>query len=216
MGKTFLLDLDGTLADPYTGISRCIVHALKMLQAPRPTANELRNWIGPPLATSFEAWFTAHAIDADPGQAVILYRERFSRIGLFENEVYPGIPALLADLSGGGNHVLLATSKPAVYARRILEHFSLADYFSAAFGSQLDGRYSDKRALLGMIIEQQKLDAADCVMIGDRRHDIDAAQVFGMASVGVLWGYGSRAELEDAGAGRIVASVEELKPVLMP
>ena len=215
MKKTFLLDLDGTLTDPYTGISRCILHALGIMQAPEPAADEFNNWIGPPLKECFGAWFETHAIDADADEAVALYRERFSRIGLFENEVYPGIPGLLSDLAEAGSDIFLATSKPAKYAGQILVHFELEGYFKAVYGSDLDGRHSDKKELLAMIIEREKLVARDCIMIGDRHHDIHAARIHGMASIGVLWGYGSQSELEGAGADRIIDSVQRLATALL-
>ncbi len=214
MKKSILLDLDGTLIDPYSGISRCILYALDEMRIPRPSADDLRNWIGPPLMTSFTSWFQDQAIDADAGQALLLYRERFSTKGLFENQLYPGISGLLRELVTAGNRVFLATSKPAVYAKQILGHFRLEKYFSGVYGSELDGRYTDKRDLLTMILQQQDLLVQDCVMVGDRHHDIDAAGAHGMTSYGVLWGYGSRAELEGAGADRIIESVAELASAL--
>ncbi len=215
MKQPLLLDLDGTLTDPYSGISRCILHALTGVQAPLPTTHELRSWIGPPLKASFAAWFDAHAINADADEALALYRQRFSRAGLFENEVYPGIKELLSELAQTGRSIYLATSKPGVYARQILGHFELEKYFSAAYGSELDGRFCDKRELLAMIMGREKLVARECIMVGDRHYDIDAARAHGMASVGVLWGYGGQLELEKAGADRITKTVAELAAVLL-
>lgn len=215
MKKSVLLDLDGTLTDPYPGISRCIVYALDRLAAPAPSAEDLKGWIGPPLKASFAAWLKVCESNADADHAVALYRERFSEKGLFENEVYPGIPDLLSDLADTGRGIFLATSKPRVYAKQILEHFELDRFFSAVHGSELDGRYSNKRDLLAMIMELQKLRARECVMVGDRHHDIDAAMFHGMMPLGVLWGYGDRSELAEAGAAQIFDSIDGLAAALL-
>ena len=214
MNKSVLLDLDGTLTDPYSGISRSIIFAMERLNAPQPTDNELREWIGPPLLTSFETWFRKHAITADAREALQIYRERFSSKGLFENEVYPGIVALLKQFQSRVPGLYLATSKPGIYAEQILEHFGLTRFFSAIYGSELDGRYTDKSELLELILHKERLNPHECIMIGDRHHDIDAARAHGMTSFGVLWGYGSRTELEEAGADRILESVNALAEVL--
>ena len=167
------------------------------------------------LKSSFSAWFEAHAVDADPDDAIALYRDRFSRIGLYENEVYAGVPEMLGRLVDSGSRLVLATSKPLVYASKILQHFGLGKYFWAEYGSELDGRYSDKTELLGMILQRHELHASDCIMVGDRHHDIDAARSHAMASIGVLWGYGDRAELENAGASRISETIADLASLLM-
>jgi phosphoglycolate phosphatase len=215
MNRPLLLDLDGTLTDPYAGISRCIVHALKTLGIPSPAADALKTWIGPPLRTSFETWFRSNSIDADAGQALQIYRERFSTKGLFENEVYPGIGALLGQLQTRVPGLYLATAKPGIYAGQILDHFGLSQFFSAIYGSELDGRYTDKSELLELLLHKEQLNPGECIMIGDRHHDIAAAKTHGMTSFGVLWGYGSRTELEAAGADLIIESVQEMKQILV-
>jgi len=215
MKKSVLLDLDGTLTDPYPGISRCIVYALDKLGAPAPSAEALKGWIGPPLKASFAAWLKLCESTADADRALVLYRERFSEKGLFENEVYPGIPRLLSDLADTGADIFLATSKPRVYAKQILEHFELDRFFSAIHGSELDGRNSDKYDLLAMIMATEHLSARSCIMVGDRHHDIDAARTHGITSVGVLWGYGGKTELQEAGADAITATVEQLKRIIV-
>jgi len=215
MKKAVLLDLDGTLTDPYRGISRCIIHALQTLQIPVPAEQDLKNWIGPPLKQSFGSWFESCDVKADADLALALYRERFSSKGLFENEVYPGIPELLSGLAASGTNFYLATSKPHVYAKQILEHFELDGFFSAVHGSELDGRNSGKYDLLAMIMATEHLSTASCIMVGDRHHDIDAAKAHGITSVGVLWGYGGKTELREAGADRITATVEELRQIFV-
>lgn len=209
-----LLDLDGTLTDPFTGISRSIVHALETLGFPVPESEALKAWIGPPLRSSFERYFNSNG-GGDPDEAVRFYRERFADTGLFENVVYDGIPALLDGLHRNSIPLLVATSKPTVYAQQIIRHFELEHWFKAVHGSELDGHNSDKTDLLGHIIEQWSLNPADCVMVGDREFDMKAARYHGMAAVGVLWGYGSPLELRKAGAETLVSTPSELKKLLI-
>jgi phosphoglycolate phosphatase len=211
--RTCLIDLDGTLTDPFKGISRCITYALELMEFPVPDNVALRQWIGPPLKTSFQHYFASRR-GGDADRAVQLYRERFASVGLFENSVYEGIPALLEMLAGQSNRLVLATAKPTVYARRIIRHFELEQWFEGIHGSELDGRRTDKSELLQHIINQRGLFPAECVMIGDREHDMRAACSHGMNTVGVLWGYGTPLELLDAGAETLVASPSELMELL--
>lgn len=200
-----LIDLDGTLTDPFPGITNCIRHALVALGRPPPPAESLRWCIGPPLKTSFAVLLgprDAHLAD----EAVERYRERFGSIGLFENAVYPGIEGVLADLTTHGHHLCVATSKPTVFAERIIEHFGLEKYFHAVNGSELDGTRSDKAGLIAHILERDAIAADDAVMIGDREYDMQGAALNRVAGLGVLWGYGSREELEASGARACIAS----------
>lgn len=212
--SAILLDLDGTLTDPGLGIGRCIAFALEGLGLPLPAPAELRSWIGPPLRHSFARYFENLDVPADPDTALARYRERFGETGIFENELYPGIPDWLAGLAQDGNRLLLATSKPHVYANRIVRHFGLDAWLEGIYGSELDGRRVDKVELLAHVIEREGLDASECMMIGDREHDMLAARFHGMTAVGVLWGYGSERELTLAGAHRLITEPQQLDTIL--
>ncbi|HVK02840.1 MAG TPA: HAD family hydrolase [Armatimonadaceae bacterium] len=211
---TVLFDLDGTLTDPAEGITRCLAYALERLGNAVPPSEELRACIGPPLQASFPRLLGSD----DPEltrQAVTLYRERFAAVGMYENAVYPGIPEVLTAVRAGGGRLFVATSKPAVYAEKILRHFDLPAFFDGVYGSELTGERSDKAELIAYLLEQEALTAAGCVMVGDRRHDVDGARRNGLFPVGVLWGYGSREELETAGAKLLCAHPGELPGVLL-
>jgi phosphoglycolate phosphatase len=209
-----LLDLDGTLTDPFPGITRCIAFALRELDLPVPDDAALCQWIGPPLKQSFERYFKLQG-GGDAERAVSLYRERFSRVGLFENSVYEGIPDLLQTLDKNSVQLILATSKPLVYARRIIRHFGFDSWFKALYGSELDGQRTDKTQLLRYILEQERISACDCIMVGDREFDMFAAQAHGMGAIGALWGYGSSVELLQAGADMLASSPAELGKLLI-
>jgi len=195
MERGVFFDLDGTLTDSMAGISRSIRFALEALDEPVPGDEELRQYIGPPLLGSFAELVG----DARAEQALALYRERFSRIGWAENRVYDGIPDVLANLRQAGWSLFVATSKPQVYAERIIGHFGLRRYFQAVYGAELDGRRADKTALLEHARAGSGVNGRS-TMIGDRRHDIIGARNTGMHAIGVTWGYGSAAELTEAGA----------------
>jgi len=203
-----LFDLDGTLTDPGSGITRCIQHSLLGLGRIAPSSADLYWCVGPPLRESF-ATLLESSETALLERAVALYRQRFASVGMFENAVYPEIADALAGLVAEGHRLLVVTSKPHVYAEAILKHFKLRDMFVAVYGSELSGERCDKSILLRHMLSLEG-DKEPSIMIGDRRYDIAAAHTSGLKSVGVLWGYGSYAELEQAGAAKIVASVAEL------
>lgn len=190
-----LFDLDGTLTDPKTGITRCIQHALTMLGRDAPHADELEWCIGPPLRQSF-----ARLLDStDEGlvtQALLLYRERFAETGLYENRVYEGIPEVLSALRRQGYRLFLATAKPRVFAERILEHFDLADFFETIHGSDLNGQLTDKPSLVRHILATEGLPPDRTMIIGDRKYDIIGGKANGLQTGAVTYGYGSREELE--------------------
>jgi len=196
-------DLDGTLTDPKPGITRSIQYALKKLDRPVPSEDELTWCIGPPLRASFAILLGDDSL-ADRG--VALYRERFADIGLYENAVYPDIEHVLAELARRGRRLVVATSKPAIYARRIVEHFGLARHFDTVFGSELDGTRVHKTELLAYAIDLARTDPACSLMIGDRSHDVTGARRNGMDAIGVTYGYGSREELIEAGASHLCAT----------
>lgn len=191
---TALFDLDGTLTDPFEGITRSIQYALEKMGASAVAADDLRWCIGPPLWESFRVLLgTQERPELD--KAVAFYRERYTETGLFENTLIDGIPELLQELVGAGIRLHVCTSKPHAYAGKIVEHFGLSPYFGKVYGSELDGTRSAKAELIAHILEEERLVADEVVMIGDRKHDLIGANANGVAGIGVLWGYGSREEL---------------------
>lgn len=204
-------DLDGTLTNPAQGITNSFIHALKYYGRELPSYEELCKLIGPPLPYSFET--TLGFPKEMVMEAVAKYREYFATKGLFENSVYPGIPELLQTLKQKGKHLVVATSKPEEYSKKIIEHFGLAQYFDFVCGSLMDESRSKKDEVIAYALECCGLhdEDKDCVlMVGDRFHDIEGAKKNGIKSCGVLFGYGSRQELEQAGADIIVQTVSEL------
>jgi len=197
---TIYFDLDGTLTDPKLGITRSIQYALSKLDRPPPPEDELTWCIGPPLRASLK---TLLGTDDLAGEALSLYRERFADIGIFENEIYPGIENTLSVLAKSGRRLFVATSKPSVYAERIIDHFKLTAYFERVFGSELDGRRSDKTDLLRYALQTMRVDPSRAIMVGDRSHDMIGARNNGMTAVGVLYGYGNKEELVAAGAHHV-------------
>jgi phosphoglycolate phosphatase len=204
-----LFDLDGTLTDPFSGITKCISYALDMLGRKLPPRESLRWCIGPPLKDSF-AKLLASDDDELVERAVALYRERFGTVGLFENEVYDGIPEALEALQKNGHTLYVATSKPVVYAERIIDHFGLHRHFKCIFGSELDGTRNDKTSLISHILQTELIAPSETLMIGDRGHDIIGAKENGIHAFGVLWGYGTRDELENSGARAFFRTPQEL------
>ena len=207
---TIFFDLDGTLTDPKVGITRCIQHALAALGVTPPDADELTWCIGPPLLESFKSML---GDDASAAVALQHYRERFSDVGMYENRLY-GIPEALRLLSGRGVSLFVATSKPQVYAERIVEHFGLDTWFEAVFGPTLRGDHARKTDLLRWALRQTACKAGTAVMVGDRGHDMVGARDNGMRAAGVLYGYGSREELLAAGAQVLVGSPDALGRIL--
>lgn len=207
---TLLLDLDGTLTDPRDGIVGSMRHALVALGAPAPPDAELLRFIGPPLSHAFAELLDCARDAARVAAAIEHYRERFDARGWRENRVYAGVPELLDAARGAGWRCLVATSKPSVFAERIAVHFGLRERLDGVYGSELDGRRNEKPELLAHILAAEKLDARRSVMVGDRRHDVAGALANRVASVGVLWGYGSREELAAAGAHALCDQPAEL------
>ena len=204
-----LLDLDGTLTDPKVGILTSLQYALGKLEEDVPAIDELGWCIGPPLKDAFVKMFGANQ-EEKVAEGVRHFRDRFGDVGLFENEVYPDVPGLLSSLRERGHSLHIATSKPEVFARRILDHFDLAGSFSSINGSELDGTRSDKGELIAHILKDQSIGSDDAIMIGDRKHDILGAIHNNVRGIGVLWGYGTREELENAGASECVSQPVDL------
>ena len=212
--KNVLFDLDGTLTDPREGITRCIQYALEKLDRPVPAQSALEAYIGPPLRSTFAA-ILASTDAALVETAVGFYRERFASIGLFENELYEGVPLMLESLQSAPLRLFVATSKVGMFAERILEHFGLSSFFEGVYGSTLDGRYDNKVDLLRHLLESEAATAAETVMVGDREHDIIAARQNHVLSLGVTYGYGTREELKAAGAARLCDSPDEIANFLL-
>lgn len=207
-------DLDGTLTDPAEGITKSVEYALNKFGITVADRSELLCFIGPPLVDSFRDFFGFS--DEDAARAVGYYREYFPEKGIFDNRVYDGIPELLAKLRAAGRTLVLATSKPEEFARRIMDKFDLARYFKHICGATFDGRISKKAEVIEYAIETAGItDRSAVLMIGDREHDVLGAKKAGVDSLGVLFGYGSREELDETGATYIAESVEELGKMLI-
>jgi phosphoglycolate phosphatase len=211
--NAILFDLDGTLTDPREGITRCISHALERMGVAPPPLDALTFAIGPPLRASL-----AQLLGTDEPAAVertlAFYRERFADVGLFENAPYAGIHDALAAIRGSGARLFVATSKPVVYAERIVRHFGLDAHFVEVHGCELDGTREDKRDLLAHVLPRHGIAPQRAVMIGDRGVDMRAARHHGLHALGALWGYGSGAELEAEGAHRLCESPSQLPHAL--
>lgn len=211
MGGTHVfLDLDGTLTESGIGITRSIAHALTELGYSVPDQNTLNSMIGPSLWDGFTMLgvSSAHLDDA-----VAAYRARYTTVGLFENRVYEDVPEMLAQLSGAT--LCLATAKPIAYAAKITAHFELAPHLTHEFGSELDGTRTDKTDLLAYALAKTGASATRSVMVGDRSHDMIGALNNGITPIGALWGYGSAAELRDAGCTRIAATPGEAAEMIL-
>lgn len=208
-----LFDLDGTLTDPMEGITRSVQYALRHFGIEVEDLRTLTPFIGPPLAESFRTFY-GFPEERIP-EAIRTMREYFGERGWRENRVYDGIPQLLDTLQKNGYALAVATSKPTLFAQRILDHFDLARCFAFVGGAEMDGRRQAKAEVIAHVMTQCGIvDPGRCLMIGDRRHDITGARAVGMDSCGVLWGYGDREELTAAGATRIVATLDEMNELL--
>lgn len=212
--QIYLFDLDGTLTESSDGIINCVIYALEKFGIQESDREKLLRFIGPPLLDSFMEFYGMPQEQAE--QAVAAYRERYSTKGLFENRVYDGIPALLQGLRDQGKMLVLATSKPEKFTLRILDKFDLSKYFQYVGAASLDSSRSQKSDVIRYVLHLCGDPALETVvMIGDRHHDICGAKENGLQSVGVLYGYGDRPELEQAGADAIAESVEDLSELLL-
>lgn len=210
---TLLFDLDGTLTDPKPGITKSVQYALAHFNIDVPDLEVLVPFIGPPLSESFQHYYGLTPEQTQ--QAIAYYREYFAETGLYENAIFPGIPALLADLRASHKRLLVATSKPIVFAERILAHFDLTHYFEFIAGSELDGTRATKGEVIAHALASLPAPAyQNAVMIGDRKHDIIGAQQNGLASIAVAYGYGSYEELQSQQPTHLVDTVSELASLL--
>ena len=209
MSDYVLFDLDGTLTDPAEGITNSVAYALNKYGIEVADKTELNVFIGPPLGESFRKYFKFSILQSI--DAVTKYREYYHDRGIFENRLYDGIPELLAFLKAAGKTVIMATSKPTVYAERIAVHFDIKKYFDIIVGSELDGTRIDKAEVIKEALRQAGDPATEkCIMIGDRLHDVNGAKKTGLRCIGVLYGYGSREELTEAGADMLAETVNDL------
>ena len=192
--SNILFDLDGTLTDPGEGITRCIQYALDRFGMAILPSDQLTWCIGPPLKTSF-SYLLNTTDETILDRAVAYYRKRYSEKGIFENILYPGVVSSLGVIRDAGFNLFLSTSKPKVFAQEILENFKMTPLFNAIYGSELDGRLSDKGELIAHIIDQEALDPAATVIVGDRVHDIVGGRENGIMTAAVTYGYGTRDEI---------------------
>lgn len=213
MREYILFDLDGTLTDPALGITNSLMYAFEKFGMHIESREELYQFIGPPLVDMMMKVYGFSKEKAQEG--LTYYREYFRDKGIFENSVYEGIPEMLADLQSRGYKLVLATSKPEEFAKRILEHFDLARYFHYIGGSDMGEARSTKAAVIEYDMSTLGItDPSKCIMVGDREHDVIGSRECGIDCVGVLFGYGSREELENVNAAYIVETVEELGSLL--
>jgi phosphoglycolate phosphatase len=217
--RTVLMDLDGTISDPAIGIYASFRHALASLGRPWPDGRPLEWIIGPPLRESFGAVLGADA--ALCAEALQHYRAHYAAGAMFENTLYPGMADAVAALEAAGFRLFVATSKLTAFAERIIDHFGLAGRFAGVYGSSLDGRIDQKADIIALCLENEAIDPATCVMVGDRKHDVLGAAANRLPCIGVSWGYGGVAELSAAGAALICerpaalpGAVERAMPVL--
>lgn len=213
-----LFDLDGTLTDPEEGITKCVQYALEHFGIKETDRTKLTGFIGPPLLDSFQEFYGLDKKQAL--EAVEKYRERFETVGLFENEVYPGIKEMLAALQDEGKVLGVATSKPDVFANRILEHFGLSGYFTVICGASLDHKVrSTKADVIREALQELKITPDEArekvLMIGDRKHDVIGAREAGIPCIGVEFGYAEPGELKEYGADYIASTVRELQEVFL-
>lgn len=207
--KNILFDLDGTLTDPVEGMTRCFHYALERMNATLPTQAELQLHIGPPLRNTFSLILKT-TDEAIIERAVSFYRERFSESGMFENEVFAGVPEMLASLQASRKRLFVATSKVQIYTERILSHFNLSGYFDGVYGSEMDGRLGNKADLIRHILASESLAPAETLMVGDRKYDITGAKENLCVAAGVTYGYGSAEELMKAGADYLCHSPRDV------
>ena len=214
MLSNVFFDLDGTLFDPKEGITRCIRYALEQLGRPCPSELELTQFIGPPLRVTFKKLLCPDEKRLIE-EAVSFFRERFSKVGLFENKVYPEIAEMLAVLHENSYRLYVVTSKPKVYAERIVRHFSLDQWFSNVFGPDLDGHLDNKTELIESVLTNFMLVPEETVVIGDRKEDIVAGKLNRTRTIGVTYGYGSEEEILGSAPDYICHRPYEIQTAIM-
>lgn len=209
-----LFDLDGTLTDPKVGITKAVSYSLQKVKGLEIAPDDLVCFIGPPLKESYMEFYRLS--DEEVVEAIKYYREYFREKGIFENDIYGNIKDMLEKLTRTHKVLAVATSKPTVFAERIVTHFGIKNYFSCVVGSNLDGSRTQKVEVIHEVFNRLDInkDLHRIIMVGDRKHDIIGANMNGITSVGVSYGYGSEEELVEAGASFVARSVEELEEML--
>ncbi|MGN1235503.1 MAG: HAD hydrolase-like protein [Christensenellaceae bacterium] len=213
MRQFILFDLDGTLTDPYEGITKSIAYALEAAGVYDPDPQKLRSCIGPPLTYSFTQIY--HLPEEQAAFCIGKYRERYGKVGLFENRPLDGVLPMLAALKGAGKRMAVASSKPKVFVDRILEKFDMAKYFEVVMGSGLDGSFDNKTLVMQETMRLLGANASDSVMVGDRKHDVEGAKNCLIPCVGIETGYAEEGELAEAGADWVVQDFESLTSLLL-
>ncbi|WP_433745832.1 HAD family hydrolase [Falsibacillus pallidus] len=212
--KIILFDLDGTLSDPKIGITKSVQHALRKMGIIEADLDKLECFIGPPLQASFHEYYCFD--EKNTKIAIEFYRERFKEKGMYENELYEGIPELLSSLKDYGYKLVIATSKPTEFSEQILEYFQIDKYFDLVIGSNLDGTRTSKTEIIQYILDKYNEHSADeFIMIGDREHDIIGAINTGIDSIGAAYGYGSHEELKRSHPTYMASNVQEIKDLLV-
>lgn len=212
--QTIIFDLDGTLTDSQTGIINSLTYAFKQIGLPLPAQSQLKKFIGPPLSQSFQDFCGLNDIETQ--KIISYYRQYFSDKGWKENQLLPGARELLAKLKQAGKTLLVASSKPEVFVKQILDHFEIDSYFTVIAGASLDDSRSQKSAVIAHALKIAKIEELKgCVMVGDRKHDVEGAKVQGLPTIGLLLGFGSRQELEESGAIAIAENFQDLEEILL-
>ncbi len=213
MLKAVSWDLDGTVLASKEGVFRSVSYALDKLSLPCPSDDELLAFLGPPLNEGFAK--VCHVPEELVPDAIRYYREYYNGGGKFEASIFAGVPEVLSTLAAKGIPSYITTSKPQVFAKQILAHFKVDDLFSAIYGSELDGTRSHKDDVLRYCLAKEQLDTNEVILVGDRHFDVLGAKKLSIPCIGVLYGYGSREELQSAGAAHIVETSEELQGLLL-
>lgn len=212
MYDLILFDLDGTLTNPEEGITKSVQYALKAFGIEEDNQEKLKLFIGPPLVDGFMQFYNMSRENAL--LAVQKYRERFSDIGIYENEMFEKVPQMLDALKRNGKKVALATSKPFIYAQRILKHFGIDKYFDIVVGAELDGTRNEKAEVIKEVLSRAK-NYQSAVMVGDRKQDLIGAYKNNIPCIGVSFGFAPDGELEENGALEIADSISKLLEILL-
>ena len=210
--KVILFDVDGTLVESSVGVTLGVAHTLRRYGIEPPPCEELKKFIGPPLRESFRNFygFEGEALS----QVEYVFREYYDKKGINEMTLYPGIKSLLHDLKNAGAVVATASSKPYRHVKRVLENFGIAQYFDYVGAADHERGIVEKEDVLQELLSNTGYAPSECLLVGDRLYDIVGAHKFGIDCAGVLYGFGSRSELEEYGADYIISSVEELREFL--
>jgi phosphoglycolate phosphatase len=213
LNTSVLLDLDGTLADSRPGIEACFRHMLAELGHDPSKAGDVSWAVGPPIAVSIKALLATFG-DERVDLGVTVYRARYTTVGLYQCSVFPGVVEMLAALTESGRALCVATSKRRDFAERVVDYLGLRQYLPRVYGALPGGGLDEKKDLLAEILRVEGYEATQTVMVGDRLHDIHAAQANKLRSIGVIWGYGGEAELRAAGADVLAATPAEVVALL--